>query len=178
MKPVKIALCVLAQAAAASEAWLSFLSHTSGPIPATNLAARRAGASSDGCWTSVEYVGQGETAPSAPRWVHANKFIATFGSNTTAAKDGSECAARVSQLCTKGSEGTPFYWQATPDKTGKRDPLTAAQIKAGKNLSPMCFYCQTLGYGTNAKTPGYYVPCGCQRNCVDVSGNLKFTDKL
>jgi len=42
----------------------------------------------------------------------------------------------------------------------------------------MCFYCQTLGYGTNDKSPGYYVPCGCQRNCVDVSGNLKFTDKM
>jgi hypothetical protein len=170
---------VLAQAAAASEAWLSFLSHTSGPIPATNLAARRAGASSsDGCWSTVEYVGGNDNPPSMPRWVKANNFIATFGSNSTAATNGPECAAKISNLCTKGSEGTPFYWQATPVLVPERSPLTAAQIKSGKNLSPMCFYCQTLGYGTNDKSPGYYVPCGCQRNCVDVSGNLKFTDKM
>jgi len=173
MKPLKVvALCAFLQVAAASEAWNSFLSHTAGPVSATNLAARRTGAATGGCWSTVEYVSSSQTPPSMPRWVHANKFIAN---GTTS--DGEACAAKISALCTKGSVGTDFYYQANTASQA-RTPTTAAQFKAGKNISPMCFYCQAMGYGVDEKTPGYYVPCGCQRNCVDVSGNVMYTDKF
>merc|ERR1711990_880318 len=54
------------------------------------------------------------------------------------------------------------------------DSITSyEQIARGdKAVTPWCTYCLAKGYGNDESTPGFYVPCGCQNVCVDVTGQV------
>merc|ERR1719231_1640321 len=158
MRSALLMLCAMVQIAFGSKAWSDFVTHSSKQVHATSLTAmRRAGAAANKpCWAIV----QGTDKAPSPRYVQANKFIA----NSTTSIGKPECSARVSTLCAKAAAGTTI-----PLKKA----LTAADVTGmKKQVPPQCFYCLTKGYGTSEKTPGYYLPCGCQNTCVDVSGNL------
>jgi len=145
-----VAVCALVQAASASKAWTDFVSHVASPVQghATNLATASAAKS-----CTIKLV----TGPAGKeRTVTANSFVATYGHNANSS--ATDCKANVFALCKRGSKGTSF----------------AASVGTATDLNPWCTYCLTQGYGTDdASGGGFYLPCGCQRTCVDVSGYLK-----
>jgi hypothetical protein len=85
--------------------------------------------------------------------VTVNKFI----TNGTSLSSQDEIKRNIWALCRKGAPGTSFS-----QVTQQSDSIVA---------DPMCYYCLSRGYGVDEDTPGFYLPCGCQRTCVDVSGN-------
>jgi len=85
--------------------------------------------------------------------VTVNKFI-TNGTTLTTEADIKD---NIWALCQKGAPGTSFS-------------QIAADGYSASVADPMCYYCLARGYGVDEDTPGFYLPCGCQRTCVDVSG--------
>merc|ERR1712072_622829 len=147
----------LLSVASASKAWDDFVSHTSSPVQgqAINLNARRAAS----CGTSAMIPSSG-----GKRAVTLNNFIQTAGATPTPAPTpcgrrllaANTCQTNVATLCAKGAAGTSF----------------AKSVGDAASLNPWCYYCLTKGYGTDESTPGFYLPCGAQNNCVDVSGKV------
>jgi len=149
---VDLAIAVTIQAAAASSAWTEFVAYKApvvapeGRVNALNLA----GAATVTLPTAT--VQEYSASPSFTTTVTLNKFINSNSANTTRAK--------VFALCKAGSAGTTFG-------------ATMATITDVKAMPPQCFACLAKGWGTDEKTPGFYLPCGCSDTCVDVSGNVK-----
>merc|ERR1712046_170978 len=85
--------------------------------------------------------------------VTVNKFITNGKTLTTEA----DIKDNIWALCQKGAPGTSFS-------------QIAADGYSASVADPMCYYCLARGYGVDEDTPGFYLPCGCQRTCVDVSG--------
>lgn len=82
-------------------------------------------------------------------------------------------SSRASSTCKNASLGTSMTGGYTV-WNGKDATTLDGKGVFGTNvniLPSVCTYCLTMGWGTSDATPGYYVPCGCQRTCVDVSGN-------
>jgi hypothetical protein len=94
------------------------------------------------------------TPDSQCRAFTVNNFIK--GSTTNAA----DIKNRIAELCKAGALGTDFGSMYTTD--AKFD---------GDNMPSQCLTCLAKGFGTSEATPGFYLPCGCQATCVDVSGN-------
>jgi len=86
------------------------------------------------------------------RFVTVNKFIS--GGET----DGVKIQERILKLCKAGAPGSEISF------------INNSDFSATKVAEPLCYYCLTRGYGVDEYTPGFYLPCGCQRTCVDVSG--------
>jgi len=152
---VATVVCGLIQTAYSSQAWSEF--EASADVVAKANSARRLLATSLDQGTSAGAVQVQPLTPEVPSgeqtWVTVNSFIY----NGTAG-DQAALKDRIFQLCKAGAAGTSFstYMGLTTD-----------------TADPMCYYCLTKGYGTDDSTPGYYLPCGCQKVCVDVSGNTK-----
>jgi hypothetical protein len=91
-----------------------------------------------------------------------NSFINGACSGTGA----QECVRmRVFELCYNASVGTSFY----PTVSAAWEAKTGAT--PSDYMPPQCTACLSQGWGTTEATPGFYVQCGCQSTCVDVSGN-------
>lgn len=151
-------VCSMLQAVSGSQAWSEF--EASGLQAASSSRRLMAyGLDSRLFSTSVQVqpiVNQAGAAtnvdPAYQRFVTVNDFIA--GGKT----DGTQIQQRILDLCRKGAAGTEFAYM----NTSKFDGVKVAE--------PLCYYCLTRGFGVDQGTPGFYLPCGCQRTCVDVSG--------
>lgn len=160
MRLLLLTLLGLVQAATASNsAWSDFVSYKApavvpeGSIDASNLASTyNPGA------ISGSAIIQPSTQAGLSRSVTVNGFVAMGASGNDGIK------ARILKLCKAGSKGTEFNPSGF---TEIGDDIAA--------MPPQCMYCLAKGWGTNEATPGFYLPCGCQRVCVDVSGNTQGT---
>jgi len=157
---VATVVCGLIQTVHSSQAWSEF--EASADTLAKANSARRLLATGLDQGTSAGAVQVQPLSPEVPSgeqtWVTVNSFILGTNGNT----DDAQVAIKknIFDLCKKGSAGTSFstYMGITSDDS---------------EADPQCYYCLAKGYGTDESTPGFYLPCGCQKVCVDVSGNSK-----
>merc|ERR1740138_12277 len=163
---VMMALLVSVPAISASTAWVDFITHSAEPaspegsVPATNLASERRAAptfTDPNAFSAAVTIQPGKPGGDYIRQVTVNSFIA--GGETAEDK----VKARIFSLCQGGAAGTNF---------AKLPGATPLAQNPNDEMPPQCMYCLARGYGTTERTPGFYLPCGCQQTCVDVSGNL------
>merc|ERR1712072_328751 len=161
-------VALVAHASASSNsAWYDFVSYEApaampeGHVQAANFAsARRAvGMGNPGAYSGTAVIQATGVPANIKNTVTTNSFIT--GSTTTAAAT----KLRIAALCKAGAAGTDFA----------RTAAAANLIDAtnADNIPSQCMYCLAKGWGTTEATPGFYLPCGCQRTCVDVSGFTK-----
>jgi len=164
---VLFAVCI--SSALAASAWNDFVNFK-GPVAAPkdavaalNLAStRRATATNSYSYSQVISLDAGEN----PLAVTVNSYIAN---GTTAEADIKKhlavlCAAHVNTESVSKSGQVVYGPSATW--------MNVAKAAADKptEMPLQCTFCLTKGYGTTEATPGFYLPCGCQNTCVDVSG--------
>jgi len=153
---------------AESSAWTDFTSYSApvtapeGTVPALNMASTRRAASNVYSFSGSATVQ--ENAGKEARTFTVNSFIA--GGKTKPA----EIKANIFALCAASAKGTSF---ASTVATASKAISAVGVTNKLDFLPPQCMYCLTQGYGTTEATPGFYLPCGCQQTCVDVSGHLK-----
>jgi len=153
-------VCGMLQAVSGSRAWSEFEASgqkvTSGRrLMAYGLDSRLFSASVQ-VQPMTNQAGQDTNVDSAyQRFVTVNDYIA--GGST----DGKVIQKRILDLCRQGSPGS----ELSSMNTTTYDGVNVAE--------PLCYYCLTRGFGVDQNTPGFYLPCGCQRTCVDVSGNTQ-----
>jgi len=159
-------VCGMLQAAVCSQAWSEFMASKKAPSGSRRLMAAGLGNTKpagfvqiqpiEGCGTKATSACPKITQPQAA-YVTVNEFVAKNQKGDTKASQ-IEIQKRIWQLCKKGAAGTSF------------SQVAQSKWSAGV-ANPECYYCFGKGYGVDSSTPGYYLPCGCQRTCVDVSGN-------
>lgn len=167
-------LLVLPVVVSGSSAWTTFVNYKAPVVapeeaaPALNLASQRRTTS------SASFSIQPEQDASSGRFVVPNDFTAN------SLTDQYELKMRVFELCKNGAAGTSFEatvthaWNAAAAAGGTNETKS-------KYMPPQCATCMAKGWGVNSwnyspdPTPGYYLPCGCQETCVDVSGNMRAT---
>jgi len=165
MNCVLLAVAIAVPAVSASSAWSDFVAYSGpvaapeGHVPALNLASTRRSAG----MIAQTAVIQPSTATEAAYQtsITVNSFISQAAPG--AENNRTHNKQRIFELCAKGAKGTSFY------------ALVKEAYRSGKvdQMPPQCAYCLSQGYGTDESTPGFYLPCGCQNTCVDVSGYLK-----
>jgi hypothetical protein len=161
-----------APAILASSAWTDFVSYSApaaapeGHVPALNMASTRRAGSTPDIVDPNQFAATAPIQNGAPadyrRYVTVNSFIANGTENTVANQD--KIRKNIFKLCAAGAEGTAFAGTvnaAWNDGQGKVEALP-----------PQCMWCLAKGFGSTEATPGFYLPCGCQQTCVDVSGRL------
>merc|ERR1711988_786531 len=154
----KLALCVLLvcnmlPAALSSKAWSEFLAAEKATAGSRKLLGDGIGRYTTGL-KSVQVQPLSPAVGNEALTVTVNKFI----TNGTTLSSQADIKANIWKLCQKGAPGTSFS-------------QVAAEGYSSTIADPMCYYCLSRGYGVDEDTPGFYLPCGCQRTCVDVSGN-------
>jgi len=173
-----VALCALLPVVSASSAWSDFVNYRAEASQASS--SRRLLFNGGDTPVYEEYSGtafvQSSASytkdPGASRSFTVNSFI--FGDCGSQSKVGSPspqqlCVKqRVFDLCYNASAGTDFYGTVSAAHKGSTAGPTSSD-----NTPPQCMMCLSQGWGTSEATPGFYLPCGCQRTCVDVSGNSK-----
>jgi len=135
-----------------------------GKVPALIMAAARRAASPAS--SVYDYSGTAtvqENAKAESRTFTVNSFIADGKTKPADIK------ARIFALCAKSATGTSF---ASTVATASVVLKTASVTNKLAYLPAQCMQCLAQGYGTTEATPGFYLPCGCQGTCVDVSGHL------
>lgn len=153
------ALAALPALVSASSAWNDFVTHTApveapkGSVGALNLATTFANPAE---YSKVTYIqpqcSSGSTDDDC-RAVTVNKFI---GSETDVNK-------KICTMCKAAALGTDFY--------SVMAAFDCSAVSTENPVPPQCMTCLAKGFGTTEATPGFYLPCGCQGTCVDVSGN-------
>merc|ERR1711988_1371062 len=156
----KLALCVLLvcnmlPAALSSKAWSEFLAAEKATAGSRKLLGDGIGRYTTGL-KSVQVQPLSPAVGNEALTVTVNKFI----TNGTTLSSQADIKANIWKLCQKGAPGTSFS-------------QVAAEGYSSTIADPMCYYCLSRGYGVDEDTPGFYLPCGCQRTCVDVSGNTQ-----
>jgi hypothetical protein len=149
-------------------------SNGAGPAPINGISVPGTAASSSGNtnyfragYTNHETLGNTGTPANATCYIGgtgAGQYVLTI-------------STAVAEACGAGSKGTHFDPFGIVGKRNTTCSSDKTNTGAGDvtipavGTSPWCTYCMLKGYGTNANTPGFYVPCGAQNVCVDVSGN-------
>jgi len=156
-----VVACSLLQGAFGSQAWSQFEASAEQASSSRRLMAAGLDQGSYAATVQVQPLQSQEKVPTNvdsafQRFVTVNKFIAQ-GTNG----DGFKIQARILSLCKAGAPGSEISFI---NNSGFSSTIVA---------EPMCYYCLTRGYGVDEHTPGFYLPCGCQRTCVDVSGYTK-----
>merc|ERR1711934_1167062 len=163
-------VCSMLQAAVCSQAWSEFTTSKKAPTGSRRLMAAGLG-NKNSVTVPVQPIMCGSKpcpdASAQKSFVTVNSFISEgkTGKPTDAAAQKAQEKAiqeRIYKLCSQGAPGTSFSYLAQTD--WQKGATT------GKVADPLCYYCLSKGYGVDESTPGYYLPCGCQRTCVDVSG--------
>merc|ERR1711907_12076 len=165
---IALAFAMYTAAASASSAWSDFVSYTGPKGHAPASSSRRVLASTAGQTAQVQPSYVKDDANGYLTVVTVNKFISGNESTTDISAQNKY---KIFQLCAEHSAGTSFHGTV-------KEAWAAAQSKSSideKNdfMPPECMACLAKGWGIDEYTPGFYLPCGCQQTCVDVSGNLK-----
>jgi len=165
---VALAIAVCTPVASASSAWSDFVSYTAPEAASQGHASssRRVLATNDAQIAQVQPSYVKPDALGYLSFVTVNQFIA----NGTTHNSKEQNKYNIFKLCNDHAKGTSFAGLVSTAWQGAQ----AASTQAAKTdfMPPQCMYCLTKGYGVDEKTPGFYLPCGCQETCVDVSGQL------
>merc|ERR1711967_12800 len=154
------ALAALPALVSAASAWNDFVSHTApveapkGSVGALNLATF----ANPMAHTAVTYVQPGCSSSSTTDDCRAVTVNSLIGSGTTA-----EINKKICKKCKAAALGTDFY--------STMASFDCDAVSLTNPVPPQCMSCLAKGFGTTEATPGFYLPCGCQGTCVDVSGN-------
>jgi len=156
-----VVVCSMLQGVVGSQAWSEFeAGHVSHQEASSSRRLMAHGVDSGSYAASVQVQPIGGNVETAfQRFVTVNSFIADGNTNS----DGKAIQKRILDLCKAGAAGTEFSYMNTSQYNSAKTQIA----------DPLCYYCLTRGYGTTDNTPGFYLPCGCQRSCVDVSGFTK-----
>merc|ERR1711871_227374 len=156
------ALAALPALVSAASAWNDFVSYTA-PVEAPkasagalNLATTFADPAS---YNAVTYVQPGCSSQSTSDDCRAVTVNSLIGSGTTSATVNK----KICTMCKKAALGTDFY--------STMASFDCNAVSDTNPVPPQCMSCLTKGFGSIEATPGFYLPCGCQGTCVDVSGN-------
>merc|ERR1711934_1011396 len=159
-------VCSMLQAAVCSQAWSEFTTSKKAPTGSRRLMAAGLG-NKNSVVVPVQPIkcgsGNCPDASAQKSFVTVNSFISEGKTGKTTGDTAAQekIQKRNYKLCSQGAPGTSFSHLAQTTWQSK------LQYKVA---DPMCYYCLSKGYGVDESTPGYYLPCGCQRTCVDVSG--------
>merc|ERR1712199_87639 len=154
------ALAALPALVSAASAWNDFVSHTApveapkGSVGALNLATF----ANPMAHTAVTYVQPGCSSSSTTDDCRAVTVNSLIGSGTPA-----EINKKICKKCKAAALGTDFY--------STMASFDCNAVSDTNPVPPQCMSCLTKGFGSTEATPGFYLPCGCQGTCVDVSGN-------